>query len=250
MKWPMALLFSALLLAGCYGPQYQFDPFLGRTRVIPPGTGQVAPGAIQPYYQGSPMPAPGSSIAPPYTPSPAPPAGSVPYNNSGFPPIQNGASNSPAIRTNRGVVNLDSQAQTAWSRPRGPWTSDGRVVSRPQPIEEQIAVQQASYESPSPAKVALNRPPAKYGYDTDYGSLQGRLEYLESQQQWKLRYIPIDGDTDRYGGSVIIADTSALADYQPGDFVTVQGTIDKPSGTSRSFAPTYRVASVKSAGLK
>ena len=102
----------------------------------------------------------------------------------------------------------------------------------------------------APAKVTRNRPPSKYGYDTDYGWLKGQLEYLESQRRWKLRYIPIEGNTDHYGGSVVITDTSALAEYEPGDFVTVQGTIDKPSGTSRSFAPTYRVASVKPTGVK
>ena len=264
MKWPLALLFSALLLSGCYGPRNNFDPFLGRSRVIPPGTGQVFPPT--PYYQGTPMP-----TAPPYTaPSTAPPAGP-------------GFRQSSAPRAGGGIVDLDGLGDTAWSTPKGPWLTedDTRLVAVAQADaggrQEQTegVVVQAGYNNPvaanesssvagasnwltppqvatpteptKPEKTTADRSPAKYGYDTDYSRLRGRLEYLESQRRWKLRYIPIDGETDQYGGSVVIDDTVALADYEPGDFIAVEGAVNQPRGNSRSFAPTYRIARVKPA---
>lgn len=85
---------------------------------------------------------------------------------------------------------------------------------------------------------------ATYGFDGQYAWLQGQLEYSESARQWKLRYIPIDGATDRYGGSVVLAPSGTLSGYRPGDFVSVKGRIDASRTAQGSFAPQYVVASV------
>ena len=86
-----------------------------------------------------------------------------------------------------------------------------------------------------------------YGYDPAYGWLRGRLEYSASQQQWKLRYIPIDGATDQFGGSVVLADGAATQGLRAGDFVTAQGRVVGPSQPGRGFSPRYEVASIEPA---
>lgn len=81
---------------------------------------------------------------------------------------------------------------------------------------------------------------ARYGYDPQYRWLKGRLEYSQSDQQWKLRYIPIDGDTDDYGGSVVLSDSSGLEGYQPGDYVEARGGVNGGTGEGK-IAPEYLV---------
>jgi hypothetical protein len=81
-----------------------------------------------------------------------------------------------------------------------------------------------------------------YAYDSQYRSLKGKLEYSQSTHEWRLRYIPPDGNsTDNYGGSVILADAGKLKGLQAGDFVAVQGSAGTPGGTPGSFAPLYNV---------
>jgi hypothetical protein len=81
-----------------------------------------------------------------------------------------------------------------------------------------------------------------YAYDSQYHALKGKLEYSQSTHEWRLRYIPSDGNsTDNYGGSVILADAGKLKGLQAGDFVAVQGSAGTPGGTPGSFAPLYNV---------
>ena len=86
---------------------------------------------------------------------------------------------------------------------------------------------------------------AVYGYDPQYRLLKGTLEYSQSNHQWRLRYIPADGATDNYGGSVVLGDATKLAGLHPGDFVSVQGTIGTASASQGSFAPLYNVQQVQ-----
>ena len=85
---------------------------------------------------------------------------------------------------------------------------------------------------------------ATYGFDSNYAWLQGQLEYSDATKQWKLRYVPINGPTDRYGGSVVLAATPALAGYKAGDFVSVKGQVANGSPAQGSFAPLYQVSAV------
>ena len=89
------------------------------------------------------------------------------------------------------------------------------------------------------------RPNQAYAYDPSYGWLRGRLEYSASQRQWKLRYIPIDGATDQFGGSVVLADGATTQGLRAGDFVTAQGQVVGASQTGRGFSPRYEVASIE-----
>lgn len=92
-------------------------------------------------------------------------------------------------------------------------------------------------------------PKAGYGYDPNYAWLRGRLEYSQVDRRWKLRYIPIDGETDDYGGSVVLPDPSVLSGCERGDFIEVRGKPgEAPTDTQKGFAPVYHVTQVKRSG--
>ncbi len=87
-----------------------------------------------------------------------------------------------------------------------------------------------------------------YGHTPDYRTLRGRLEYSQSQRQWKLRYIPIDGQTDRFGGSVMLPDEAVQGRFQPGDFVVIEGALIDKNASSSGFAPRYQPTTIMAAG--
>jgi hypothetical protein len=133
----------------------------------------------------------------------------------------------------------------------------GTYANYSQPVAPTLAARTAvgtSGGSPStggsaqPAVSGSSAQPAtasRYAQSADYASLSGRLEYSQSTQRWKLRYIPIDGQTDQYGGSVVLDGPALLANFNPGDFVTVQGTIAGKGADGRSFAPTYELRNIE-----
>jgi len=88
-------------------------------------------------------------------------------------------------------------------------------------------------------------PRARYGHDPNYGWLRGRLEYSQGDQRWKLRYIPIDGVTDDFGGSVVLSDESLLSGYERGEFVEVRGKLGAVAPDTHGFAPDYEVRQIK-----
>jgi hypothetical protein len=79
-----------------------------------------------------------------------------------------------------------------------------------------------------------------YDHDADYRWLKGRLDYSPVSRRWKLRYIPISGNTDRFGGSVILQDTPQLSGLNSGDFVAVEGQLQGDGSPSGGFAPLFR----------
>lgn len=87
--------------------------------------------------------------------------------------------------------------------------------------------------------------PSLYSYDPQYAWLRGRLEYSQIDHCWKLRYIPVDGVTDPFGGSVILANTKALSGYERGNFVEIQGKLGSTNPENRTFSPTFEVKTVK-----
>lgn len=84
---------------------------------------------------------------------------------------------------------------------------------------------------------------ASYGHDPNYAWLKGQLEYSHIDRRWKLRYIPIDGQTDEHGGSVVLPDSSLLESFEPGDFIAVQGRLSGKA--SSGYAPLYELSRVK-----
>ncbi len=86
----------------------------------------------------------------------------------------------------------------------------------------------------------------QYGFDPSYAWLRGRLEYSQVDRRWKLRYIPVDGNTDQYGGSVIIGNEAALAGCEQGEFVAIRGRVTGVG--EHGFAPLYEVAALERLG--
>ncbi len=103
----------------------------------------------------------------------------------------------------------------------------------------------AASGSSSRIEVRAERP--NYDYARDYGALRGRLEYSQSSRQWKLRYIPIDGATDSYGGSVILPSSPALSAFKAGDLVAVRGSLAGQTVATRDFSPLYELESIEPA---
>ncbi|HVX59541.1 MAG TPA: hypothetical protein VHC19_03035 [Pirellulales bacterium] len=120
-----------------------------------------------------------------------------------------------------------------------------RKSSSPQ-ASRRIAL--ASNEEPAPnaeSSAAGGADPeraGRYAYAPDYRWLKGQLEYSLVDHTWKLRYIPIDGDTDPYGGSVVL-EGSVPAEFQAGEFVTIYGSLSGDAAAGH-FAPKYRLDSI------
>jgi hypothetical protein len=101
----------------------------------------------------------------------------------------------------------------------------------------------ARSSSASPSRILRTAAPVShYGFSHDYRWLKGQLEYSAAQRQWKLRYIPIDGQTDRYGGSVVLESVPALSNYRNGDFIQVQGVVRGQDTASSPYAAAYRIS--------
>jgi len=83
----------------------------------------------------------------------------------------------------------------------------------------------------------------RYGHDPEYRWLRGKVEHSQVDGCWKLRYIPIDGATDDFGGSVVLPDESLLTGIERGEFVEVRGKIG-PRNATENFAPTYLAAEI------
>lgn len=84
-----------------------------------------------------------------------------------------------------------------------------------------------------------------YGHDPQYGWLKGKLEYSAIDRRWKLRYIPIDGKTDRFGGSVLIADPASLAGHERGQYVEIRGELGSLPEGEQGYAPEFQVRQIK-----
>jgi len=84
--------------------------------------------------------------------------------------------------------------------------------------------------------------PLRYDHAADYAWLRGKLEYSEADRRWRLRYAPIDGKTDAYGGSVVLSNTEAIAQLKAGDFVEVHGQMCRGAEQDWSYAPVYKIA--------
>jgi hypothetical protein len=336
MKRLLAMLVVVSALSGCRseGPTGT-DPFFGRTRVPPPGTGSISGGPTDPYYSGAP-----SSTAPRYAPptvtSPqvpaargaqppsaaggqnyTPPGGTFKYQGSSWAPMgssgvsglegraasasPSGSSQSVAAKATpttagreRVVQVLPPRTKAAASPQEVCIPSSARAATDTEPRQLQVpkgtveitdlppagrstaatrsssasggsevrsasAVQQPDDSAAVSAAVGISdetagstsaagvSPQADYGHDPEYRWLRGKLEYSQIDRHWKLRYIPVDGTTDEFGGSVILPDPKVLAGCERGDFIEVQGHLGQKTAKD-SYAPSYEAAKVKRLG--
>jgi hypothetical protein len=84
-----------------------------------------------------------------------------------------------------------------------------------------------------------------YSYDPQYGWLRGKLEHSAAANRWKLRYIPIDGQTDEFGGSVVLSNPSLLKEFSPGQMVMVQGSVGNGPAEHGRFSPLFELRSIQ-----
>jgi hypothetical protein len=107
------------------------------------------------------------------------------------------------------------------------------------PKPSAAAPQQAAAASDhsSSTSIPAEQPGMSYGYDPDYKTLRGKLEYSVATRRWKLVYLPPDGPIDEYGGTVVLPDPAQLNGFEAGQFVAVQGTFTpSTSGGAAMFA--------------
>jgi hypothetical protein len=148
------------------------------------------------------------------------------------------------------IMALPNSRTLAAERPSA--DSGFRLVSGTSPATVPATPRGSSRASSSSASgdggVVSFSPTARYGHDPEHQWLKGRLEYSAVDHRWKLRYIPIDGRTDEYGGSVVLDDASRLSGFERGDFVEVHGQINSQGSDDRGYAPLYKVAQIKRLG--
>jgi hypothetical protein len=120
------------------------------------------------------------------------------------------------------------------------------------PIQPPLPIQPVSNVPTRPAA-----PPAKeiakeylhrVGNADDYSWVTGQLFYIHihsDQGLWFVRYAPVDKE-DRYGGSVVLAPATSMANFREGDLVTVRGEILNQGRASRYLGgPLYRALVVE-----
>jgi hypothetical protein len=83
-----------------------------------------------------------------------------------------------------------------------------------------------------------------YSYHNKYQWLRGKLEYSSAAKRWKLRYIPIDGTTDQFGGSVVLPPSPLLEKMHAGEMVTAIGAIGEVPAEHGRFAPLYQLSAI------
>ncbi len=170
--------------------------------------------------------------------------------SAGLPPSEPPTSIAP---TN--AVAVGSQQQTA-ERPIVPEITDlpphGADPGSSSAPSDAALFEKAQPGAPPPGKSPAahttapgDRAGTTYGYDPQYKSLQGKLEYSVTARRWRLRYMPTDGPVDEYGGSVILSDASQLNGLEPGDFVSAQGSITAATAGAGSLAPLYTLERIK-----
>jgi hypothetical protein len=257
-------------------------PGTGQGAVVVPGeqyypTGaQPVPQAVTPFNpQAAPPPVVspavpvGQPVGPPVGPPPvaipprdkfSPPGGSYQYNQSSLdrpksPSDSAGAvvaasyvepsgndATGPVNETDEGS-SADATYRVTAGDPPEPKATESEATIRE---VHRIAIDEGTPRSLAPPR---GSDPAVqvsgYAYAADYGSLRGRLEYSQSARQWKLRYIPIDGRTDSFGGSVMLGGSPALQAFKPGDMVAIRGSLAATASQSGVYSPLYRLDSIE-----
>jgi hypothetical protein len=165
------------------------------------------------------------------------------------PPARTASSRTPVTGIGSRPAAQTSPANTSQPSAQSPAPQDSGTFRRPS------STIRANHEEARPAAgsatAATSRTPrrevispGKYEADHNYRWLKGKLEYSKIDDRWKLRYIPIDGDTDEFGGSVVLVGSRLLEGYKAGEYVTVHGSLGETDSRGGGFAPSYTVDKV------
>jgi hypothetical protein len=149
------------------------------------------------------------------------------------------ASATTAPSTQRGAAATSASAATLTQS-----LSNNRVTELSDLPSKAVSTSAAATQRPAPSSTTT-ADSASFGYDPQYRWLKGKLEYSQSTHSWRLRYIPPDGNTDNYGGSVMLPDSAKVAGLQAGDTVYAEGAMGAPGGSQNSFAPQYALARIE-----
>jgi hypothetical protein len=160
---------------------------------------------------------------------------SLRHTNSGA------ATSAPTTRPQSGTWTTQPAGSTV---PRGGETITPvrRTAVLPASYNAAMDESASTSDAQAPTAAAAHDP---FGYDPQYAWLRGKLEYSLAERRWKLRYIPISGPTDAFGGSVVLVDIPQPDALRPGAFVTVYGQLDPQEVQRGGFAPTYRVQQIE-----
>jgi hypothetical protein len=151
------------------------------------------------------------------------------------------------LRFNPPIVPVGAPATrsvSGWSTvSRSPPHARQSELSPSPPIGSGVASGLGSYEKASAGRQAAER----FGYGSRYEWLRGQLEYFHSNKQWHIRYQPRNQagavPSDQYGGSLPVGNPHLLGELRPGDYVLVQGRLQR-SDMANSSAPWNYVVSV------
>lgn len=254
----------ALAVGGCRQQGTPLaNPFLAPDRVPPPATRTPAPGTAVPYYGGGASAPPsswrvGRDAAAAIDAdgfADAPDADSAARGRTSWAALDpsedriavpsDDAGERLTQAAARGDDSLSSRTPLsgdAFRRPRERNTSEhgGEVIQAGYDVVVPERAGKVSRGAQQPAN-RLRPRSARFDYDPDFRWLQGRLEHSQASGEWKLRYIPIDGATDEYGGSVILENPQALGDLSAGDFARIRGELRSSETDRTTFAPIYRI---------
>jgi hypothetical protein len=81
-----------------------------------------------------------------------------------------------------------------------------------------------------------------FGYEhSSYRWLRGVVDFDPEQKNWHIIYGLTPDGSDKFGGSLVLADNGQLADFQDNDVVLVEGQLDPKAGQDVLGKPYYRV---------
>ncbi len=106
---------------------------------------------------------------------------------------------------------------------------------------------QATTPTPAsqPNNTALPEDPARFGFDPTYRWLRGQLQYYPQTGYWGVRYVPLGGAADSYGGVAVIDNPEVLGGVQPGEYLAVQGYLETAEAGNGQFLPLFTVEGVQ-----
>jgi hypothetical protein len=179
---------------------------------------------------------------------------SIPSKDATVTPAASGLTIAPAIADNSATAKLSVTAGNAPPKAAGSENKFYYDRANSRPREQQAAfhgtsgsgVQFAIGQTPTTGTSSTPDSSDSYSHHVAYTWLRGKLEYSTAAKRWKLRYIPIDGQTDQFGGSVILANSPLLENLRPGEMVTAEGSIGNSPAQSGSFSPLFELRSIKS----
>lgn len=127
------------------------------------------------------------------------------------------------------VGNSDPAAVKLSTPPPALFASPNGVVPNVPPV---ASGSQLHHPTNSPhSSTVIGPASARFAHSEDYRSLTGEVQLWRNT--WRLRYARVD-ETDKYGGSVVLAGENRFSDLRDGQIIRVQGRIvqsDARTGT-------------------